>query len=110
VSLFKNNEQRYRDWYNTSVNDEDAHYMFEKLTWTNKPTVDGKYRNETQYQNLLNHWWDYKQSIGKNKWGLYNAVTHWISHPQNVSSTNKTVVERNSKMLSYMQRPNSIFN
>ena len=110
VSLFKNNEQRYRDWYNTKVTQDDADRLFSALTYTPKPTVDGKYRNETQYVNLLHHWSDYQHSIGTNKWGLYNAVTHWISHPQNVSSTNKTVVERNSKMLNYMSKSDSIFN
>ena len=53
---------------------------------------------------------NYRHNIGENKWGLYNAVTHWISHPINVSSTNKTVVERNSKMLNYMSKSDSIFN
>jgi len=110
VDLFRSNEQRYRDWYNTKVTDEDADSMFSKLTYTTKPTVDGKYRNETQYAKLQQHWGEYQSSIGKNKWGLYNAVTHWISHPENVSSTNKTIVERNNKMVSYMNRPNSILN
>ena len=110
VDLFRNNEQRYRKWYNTPVSTQDADSMFSKLTWTPKPTIDGKYRNETQYAKLQQHWGEYQNSIGKNKWGLYNAVTHWISHPENVSSTNKTIVERNSKMVSYMNRPNSILN
>jgi len=110
VDLFRSNEQRYRDWYNTPVDYKDADDMFSKLTWTPKPTVDGKYRNETQYAKLQQLWREYRDSIGCNKWGLYNAVTHWISHPENVSSTNKTIVERNNKMVSYMNRPMSIFN
>ena len=110
VDLFRSNEQRYREWYNTKVTDNDADKLFSKLTWTPKPTIDGRYRNETQYVNLLGLWGKYENQIGSNKWALYNAVTHWISHPENVSSTNKTIVERNSKMVSYMNRPNSIFN
>ena len=110
VDLFRSNEPRFREWYNTPVKSGDAHTLFAKLTWTPKPTIDGKYRNETQYANLQQHWKDYRQSIGSNKWGLYNAVTHWISHPVNVSSTNKTIVERNSKMLSYMSKSDSMFN
>jgi hypothetical protein len=89
---------------------DDAVTLFDKLTYTPKPTVDGRYRNETQYQRLQQHWREYRDSIGCNKWALYNAVTHWISHPQNVSSTNKTIVERNSKMLSYMSKSDSMFN
>ena len=110
VDLFRSNETRYREWYNTKVSTQDADHMFSKLTYTAKPTIDGKYRNETQYAKLQQHWREYQNTIGKNKWGLYNAVTHWISHPENVSSNNKTIVERNSKMLQYMKRPNSMFN
>ena len=57
--------------------------MFNKLTYTPRPTVDGRYRNETQFQNLDAHIGnEYRATIGCNKWGLYNTVTDWISHPQ----------------------------
>ena len=110
VDLFRSNEPRFREWYNTPVKYDEAVSLFYKLTYTPKPTIDGRYRNETQYQRLQQHWREYRDSIGCNKWGLYNAVTHWISHPVNVSSTNKTIVERNSKMLSYMSKSDSMFN
>ena len=110
VDLFRSNEPRFREWYNTPVTHDEIVTLFNKLTWTPKPTIDGRYRNETQYQKLYQHWYDYSNNIGINKWGLYNAVTHWISHPENVSSTNKTIVERNSKMLSYMSKSDSMFN
>ena len=109
INLFRDNEPRFREWYKTPVRQEDADHLFAKLTYTPKPTIDGKYRNETQYANLQQHWGEYQSSIGKNKWALYNAVTHWISHPVNVSSTYKTIVERNSKMLNYMSKSDSIF-
>ena len=109
VELFRNNEPRFREWYNTPVVSDEVDRLFSKLTWTQKPTIDGRYRNETQYQKLQQHWGDYCHNIGRNKWALYNAVTHWISRPVNVSSTNKTIVERNSKMLQYMKRPDTMF-
>jgi len=110
VDLFRSNEPRFREWYNTPVVHDEVVSLFDKLTYTPKPTIDGRYRNETQYQKLQQHWGDYCHNIGRNKWALYNAVTHWISHPVNVSSTNKTIVERNSKMLSYMSKSDSMFN
>jgi len=110
INLFRDNEPRFREWNKTPVQETDAIKLFNKLTYTPKPTVDGRYRNETQFANLMQLWSNYRQDIGSNKWGLYNAVTHWISHPINVSSTNKTVVERNSKMLNYMSKSDSIFN
>ena len=96
INLFRDNEDRYREWYNTRVTYDDSVSLFNKLTYTQKPTIDGRYRNETQYQKLQQHWSDYRADLGGNKWALYNAVTHWISHPQNVSNPQKTIVERNS--------------
>ena len=109
IDEFRSNEQRYREWYNTSITEQDVESMFNKLTYTPRATVDGKYRNQRQYDNLMSLWNKYRATIGKNKWGLYNTVTDWISHPQEVKDKHKTTVERNSKLLSYMNRPESMF-
>ena len=109
IDEFRSNEQRYREWYNTSITEQDVESMFNKLTYTSRATVDGKYRNQRQYDNLMSLWNEYRATIGKNKWGLYNTVTDWISHPQEVKDKHKTTVERNSKLLSYMNRPESMF-
>ncbi len=109
IDEFRSNEQRYREWYNTSITEQDVESMFNKLTYTPRATVDGKYRNQRQYDNLMSLWNEYRTTIGKNKWGLYNTVTDWISHPQEVKDKHKTTVERNSKLLSYMNRPESMF-
>ena len=109
IDEFRSNEQRYREWYNTSITEQDVESMFNKLTYTPRATVDGKYRNQRQYDNLMSLWNEYRATIGKNKWGLYNTVTDWISHPQEVKDKHKTTVERNSKLLSYMNRPESMF-
>ena len=109
IQEFTSNEERYREWYNTPVTQTDATEMFNKLTYIPRPTVDGRYRNERQFQALMDKWADYQNQIGCNKWGLYNAVTDWISHPFDVKDKHKTTVERNSKMLLYMNRPNSMF-
>ncbi len=102
IDLFLSDEQRYSDWYATPVTQHDADSMFKKLTYSARPTIDGKYRNETQYNALQVLWNRYQIDIGKNKWSLFNAVTDWISNPKNVSNTEKTIVERNNKFISYM--------
>ena len=109
IDEFRSNEQRYREWYNTSITEQDVESMFNKLTYTPRATVYGKYLNQRQYDNLMSLWNEYRATIGKNKWGLYNTVTDWISHPQEVKDKHKTTVERNSKLLSYMNRPESMF-
>jgi len=108
VDFFHTNEQRYMEWANTKVTEWDVEQMFNKLTYTARPTIDGKYRNETQYYNLKQQWINYRQDMGANKWALYNAVTHWISHPIQVSNPHKTVVERESKLISYMNKSDSL--
>jgi hypothetical protein len=109
INLFRDNEPRFREWYKTPVQETDAMKLFNKLTYTPKPTVDGRYRNETQFANLWKLWNNYRQDIGSNKWGLYNAVTHWISHPTEVSRPERTQVERNTAFTKYLQHNNNIF-
>lgn len=108
VDFFHTNEERYMQWANTRVSEYDVIEMFNKLTYTARPTIDGKYRNETQFYNLMNQWSNYRQDMGQTKWALYNAVTHWISHPVQVSNPHKTVVERESKLISYMNKSDSL--
>ena len=108
VDFFHTNEQRYMEWANTRVTEWDVESMFNKLTYTARPTIDGKYRNETQFYNLMNQWRNYRQDMGQTKWALYNAVTHWISHPVEVSNPHKTIVERESKLISYMNKSDSL--
>ena len=38
------------------VTEQDAESMFNKLTYTPRATVDGKYRNQRQYDNLMVLW------------------------------------------------------
>ena len=116
VDFFHTNEERYMEWANTKVSEWEVEKMFEKLTFTARPTIDGKYRNETQFNNLMQQWKVYRQDMGANKWSLYNAVTFWITHPDHSSNTytkvsapHKTVVERESKLISYMNKSDSLF-
>ena len=115
VDFFHTNEERYMEWANTKVSELEVEKMFEKLTFTARPTIDGKYRNETQFNNLMQQWKVYRQDMGANKWSLYNAVTYWITHPEHSSNTytkvsapHKTVVERESKLISYMNKSDSL--
>ena len=108
VDFFHTNEERYMQWANTKVTEWEVEEMFNKLTYTARPTIDGKYRNETQFCNLMYLWSNYRQDMGQTKWGLYNAVTHWISHPVQASNPHKTIVERESKLISYMNKSDSL--
>ena len=108
IDFFHTNEQRYMEWANTKVTDWDVENMFNALTYTARPTIDGKYRNETQFYNLMQQWRNYSADMGATKWALYNAVTHWVTHPTEASNPHKTAVERESKLISYMNKSDSI--
>lgn len=108
IDFFHTNEQRYMEWANTKVTDWDVENMFNALTYTARPTIDGKYRNETQFYNLMQQWRNYSADMGATKWALYNAVTHWVTHPTDASNPHKTAVERESKLISYMNKSDSL--
>ena len=108
IDFFHTNEQRYMEWANTKVTDWDVENMFNALTYTARPTIDGKYRNETQFYNLWDEWRNYRADMGATKWALYNAVTHWVTHPTEASNPHKTAVERESKLISYMNKSDSL--
>ena len=108
IDFFHTNEQRYMEWANTKVFSSDVENMFNALTYTARPTIDGKYRNETQFYNLMQQWRNYSADMGATKWALYNAVTHWVTHPTDASNPHKTAVERESKLISYMNKSDSL--
>ena len=108
IDFFHTNEQRYMEWANTKVFSSDVENMFNALTYTARPTIDGKNRNETQFYNLMQQWRNYSADMGQTLWALYNAVTHWVTHPTDASNPHKTAVERESKLISYMNKSDSL--
>jgi hypothetical protein len=70
----------YKEWMSIHVSNAIAEAFFSATlcnvkTNTSKPKV-----NERQLDNLMGIWGKEKQSLGSNKWALYNACTYWATH------------------------------
>ena len=109
IDVFRNSEAKYKAWHKQSVTDTVATMLFEKICYSARPTIDGKHYNATQVYNLERLWSQYKSEMGRTVWSLYNTVTHWASHPTEVSRPEKTKVERNNAFTKYLQHNNNIF-
>jgi hypothetical protein len=109
LDVFRNSEEKYKAWHGMRVNEDDAERLFQKVCYSARPTIDGKHYNATQVYNLQRLWSQYKSEMGSTVWSLYNTVTHWASHPTEVSRPEKTKVERNNAFTKYLQHNNNIF-
>lgn len=109
LDVFRNSEEKYKAWHGMRVDEDDADRLFQKVCYSARPTIDGKHYNATQVYNLQRLWSQYKSEMGSTVWSLYNTVTHWASHPTEVSRPEKTKVERNNAFTKYLQHNNNIF-
>ena len=81
LETFMQDKDVYRNWMATSVDDETA-FMFFKMKLCRYPTQDASIKiNERRYEQLCRQWNKEKVQLGSNKWALYNACTHWATHP-----------------------------
>ena len=59
--------------------------------------------NERQLENLLGLWGDEQRHLGPNKWALYNTLTHWATHTQDMRSPHTARHNREAIITSAMR-------
>jgi len=80
LQSFLDTPAMYIEWMSIHVSDAIAEAFF-KATLCNVKTNTSKPKvNERQLDNLMGIWGKEKQSLGTNKWALYNACTYWATH------------------------------
>lgn len=94
AQTFMENRELWQSWMTTTVTDRMAEVFF-KQTIAKAPTRQTlKFKtNEKQLENLLGIWAKEKGELGSNKWALYNAMTYWASHTNDLK--NPEVARRN---------------
>jgi len=94
LDTFMNNRELWQQWMQTPVNDYMAEAFF-KHTIARAPSKQQLQHkaNEKQLEKLLGIWSDERKALGPNKWALYNAMTYWASHTQELR--NPEVARRN---------------
>tara|TARA_R100000935_G_scaffold8159_3_gene17109 strand:- start:5314 stop:6162 length:849 start_codon:yes stop_codon:yes gene_type:complete len=78
---FMNRAEEWQSWMKSQLNDDQAENFFRstlcKVTTKQKQVEK---TNERQLENLISGWQDEVRLLGRNKWALYNCLTSWATH------------------------------
>lgn len=92
--FFHEQRDEWEKWMSIQVSDQMAEMFFKHtLAKSASRQVLANKTNEKQLERLLSIWSDEKAQLGSNKWALYNAMTYWASHTQDLK--NPQVARRN---------------
>ena len=84
---FMGRSQVWQSWMQTRLNNDQVEQFFRsticKVVTKQKQVMK---TNEKQLENLLIGWDREKVDLGWNKWALYNCLTHWATHTNDLKS------------------------
>lgn len=84
---FMKRSEQWQSWMKTRLNNDQVEQFFRsticKVVTKQKQVVK---TNEKQLENLISGWDREKVDLGWNKWALYNCLTHWATHTNDLKS------------------------
>lgn len=101
---FKSRKEVWQDWMQTKLEQPQIENFFKKTvckTFTRQQSVTKT--NEKQLENLLSIWSDERSSLGSNKWALYNCLTYWATHTQDLRKPEIAKYNREIQIASAMK-------
>lgn len=93
LDAFMNQPDRWRKWMSTPVTTDMAETFFKSTVAKAYTQQQASKTNEKQLERLLSIFGDEANSLGNNKWALYNCLTYWASHTSDLK--NPEVARRN---------------
>ena len=84
---FMSRKEVWQSWMQTKLEQEQVENFFKKTvckSFTRQRAVTKT--NEKQLENLLKIWSEEKAGLGSNKWALYNCLTYWATHTNELRS------------------------
>ena len=99
---FMSRSKEWQSWMRTRLNNDQVEQFFRsticKVVTKQKQMVK---TNEKQLENLISGWDREKVDLGWNKWALYNCLTHWATHTNDLKSPevaryNREILIRNA--------------
>jgi hypothetical protein len=101
---FKSRKDIWQSWMQTKLEQPQIENFFKKTvckTFTRQQSVTKT--NEKQLENLLSIWSDERSSLGSNKWALYNCLTYWATHTQDLRKPEIAKYNRELQIASAMK-------
>ena len=87
LDAFFDESRLWEQWTMHKVDNEDAYEFIKRFSYTGKDLNGRDKYNQKRYDELVTQWWVYSASLGRTKWALYNAFTHWVTHNDNIVTT-----------------------
>jgi len=84
---FMGRSKQWQSWMQTRLNNDQVEQFFRSTICkvvTKQQQVTKT--NEKQLENLISGWDREKVDLGWNKWALYNCLTHWATHTNDLRS------------------------
>ena len=101
---FKSRKDVWQSWMQTKLEQQQIEDFFKKTVckaFTRQQSVTKT--NEKQLENLLSIWSDERSSLGSNKWALYNCLTYWATHTQDLRKPEIAKYNRELQIASAMK-------
>jgi len=101
---FQSRKDVWQSWMHTKLEQPQIEDFFKKTVckaFTRQQSVTKT--NEKQLENLLSIWNDERSSLGSNKWALYNCLTYWATHTQDLRKPEIAKYNRELQIASAMK-------
>jgi hypothetical protein len=104
LSAFKEQKDVWQSYMGVKISNDQAESFFKKhLCKMHTRQSNTTKTNERQLNNLLFQWSEEKAALGPNKWALYNTLTHWATHTQDMRSPHTARHNREAIITSAMR-------
>lgn len=91
IDVYCDHAEMYKRWANTDVSVEDGKKLFAKLTVKKGYTTE---YNEKKFNEYMEQWLKEARVLGRNRWSLYNAMTHISTHTEVKARSNNMNPEK----------------
>lgn len=103
LDIFLNQKDLWNQYRNTPIDLEQAAHFFKTQVVAKKSKVEDDAFNKKQATRLIDQLAIEVQQLGKNKWALYNCLTHWATHTQDCKLPEGVTRDREQKIASAMR-------
>lgn len=98
LETFHQQKDIWKDWMSRKVERENAEMFFRHHLVQNNTKTSEKSWNKKQLENLMGQLDQEFGQLGKNKWAVYNCMTHWATHTAQSKSPLSVTRDREQKV------------